>query len=383
MKVLMAESSNFRGPTHVGSHAYADAFAGDGKDVLWIGTPLHLKNLLMKTQNVGEDTALRRLSWRRGGEVVGERITVYYPFTILPVVDRPLLRSAFALRNTLRLTIPPLKRTLARLGYLQPDVLWLSQSRFSNPLRSIVRAKYTAYRMSDDWSYFENVPKSLIHSESEIIREADTVFVTSRRLEERVRAICSDVVYLPNGVDGAFFEDRAEEPRVLGPYPRPRVIFAGTLAFWVDMKLVSKAALACPEASFLLAGPMRDDRFVKGLPKNVRYLGVRPYSEIPAILQHCDVGIIPFRKSPLTDAANPVKLFEYLASGLPVVSTSLEEIAGAGSPALLCGDEEAFVKTLSGLLSGEIPWDKSKAISFAREQTWQHRYQTVRAVLGI
>ncbi|HET6463753.1 MAG TPA: hypothetical protein VFH33_08135, partial [Candidatus Krumholzibacteria bacterium] len=222
-RVLMAEATDFRGPMRVGSHALAGQFVASGASVMWLGTPLYPHTLLRS-----RGAAHRIDVWKRGG-LTTDGVTEYYPLTLLPVMNRPLLRSPAVATQTLHATCPPVSSVIKRHGFAHPDVLWLSASRFSYPLLRMVGARKRAYRMSDDWSAFPEVPRSLIDLEARILDEVDAVFVTGRVLEARVRARRPDVVYLPNGVDDAFFNVTPRDDARVAPFPRPRVVFAGTL----------------------------------------------------------------------------------------------------------------------------------------------------------
>src|SRR5512139_2284683 len=141
-RILMAEATDFQGTTQVGSHALAREFARHGADVCWIGTPLYPGSLVG-----GDEHTRRRIDiWKRGGAPADGRITEYYPMTLLPVVDYPVFRSRAAAKQTLRATIPSLEFVLRRLQFQEPDVLWLSNSRFSHALPSLVRARVSACR---------------------------------------------------------------------------------------------------------------------------------------------------------------------------------------------------------------------------------------------
>ena len=130
------------------------------------------------------------------------------------------------------------------------------------------------------------------------------------------------MVRLPNGVDAENFARPRPEPEDIAGLARPRVVYVGALEYWFDVELLERCALARPDVPFVVIGPRPD-----GLPaslatlRNVHLIGPRPYAEIPAYLQHCDVGIVPFRRDALVDSIHPIKVYEYLAAGLRVVAT--------------------------------------------------------------
>ena len=359
----------------VGSHALAGQFVASGASVMWLGTPLYPHTLL---RSRGATTAHRIDVWKRGGITEGG-VTEYYPLTMMPVMNRPLLRSQAVAAQTLNATCPPVSAVIARHGFAHPDLLWLSASRFSYPLLRMVGARKRAYRMSDDWSAFPEVPRSLIDLEARILDEVDAVFVTGRVLEARLRTRRPDVVYLPNGVDDAFFDVPQHEDARAAQFRRPRLVFAGTLGDWIDYDAIIATAKRLPGASILLAGAGKVQR---GLPTNVHLLGAIPYERLPALIRSCDAGMVPFLRTPRTEAASSNKIFQYLACGLPVVASRTTEIEQTGAPVAICDSAEEFAQAIASALDDPAT-GKETRIAFARQNTWAKRAAVVRSVLGI
>jgi len=376
-RVLMAEATDFRGPMRVGSHALAGQFVASGASVMWLGTPLYPHTLL---RSRSANTAHRIEAWRRGG-LTTDGVTEYYPLTLIPVMNRPLLRSQAVAMQTLNATCPPVSAVIERHGFAHPDLLWLSASRFSYPLMRMVGARKRAYRMSDDWSAFPEVPRSLIDLEARILDEVDAVFVTGRVLEARVRARRPDVIYLPNGVDDAFFDVPQREDASVAELPRPRVVFAGTLGDWIDYDAIIATAKRLPGASILLAGAGKPERG-RSLPSNVHLLGAIAYERLPALINACEAGIVPFLRTPRTEAASSNKIFQYLACGLPVVASRTTEIEQTGAPIAICDSAEEFAQAVAAALNDPAT-GKDIRIAFARQNTWAKRAAVVRSVLAL
>jgi glycosyltransferase involved in cell wall biosynthesis len=127
-------------------------------------------------------------------------------------------------------------------------------------------------------------------------------------------------------------------PEDLAKLPRPIMGFVGMIGEWVDLDLVAALARTRPDASIVMIGPELTGRGpCAGLP-NVHFLGSRDHKLLPAYLRHFDVGLIPFRHVPLTHNANPIKLYEYVAAGLPVVSTPLPAVEAVEDAVWLAED---------------------------------------------
>ena len=377
MRVLMAEASDYQGPTQVGSHALAREFVRAGADVFWLGTPLYPYSIASAARD--PHTRRRFHVWRHDGARTDDGVFEYYPLTFLPVVDRPFLRSRFVAENTLRATLPRVDAIAREHRFASPDLVWLSNSRFSHPVWRMACARQSACRLSDDWAHFGHVPSSLLSLHDEMVDGVDAVFVTSQRLAHKLRPRRPDAVYLPNGVSNIFFESSTTEPPVLARFGHPRVVFVGALDAWVDFDTIARMGEMIPRAAVLVFGPGEPKR--RAYPANVHFLGSYPYRELPTLLRHCDVGIVPFVKNELTHAVSPLKLFEYLAVGLATVATRLDEIEASESPALLCDDGDSFARAVESVLDGD-PSGRAARVAFAREHTWPKRFETVRAVLG-
>jgi glycosyltransferase involved in cell wall biosynthesis len=164
-----------------------------------------------------------------------------------------------------------------------------------------------------------------------------------------------------------------EVPDDLRALPRPVIGFFGLLADWVDLDLVRAIAMARPDWSFALVGKHATGvGAVRGLP-NVHLLGQKPYALLPAYCRGFDVGMIPFRSNALTLRANPLKLREYLAAGLPVVSTSLPEVARYHALVHLAEGTDGFTRAITAALGERSPaLDRMRAAAIATE-SWEAR----------
>jgi len=170
-------------------------------------------------------------------------------------------------------------------------------------------------------------------------------------------------------------------PSDLASLPRPVVGFFGLIAEWVDLSLVRSVALAQPDWSIVLIGRVATDLApLEGL-SNVHLLGPRPYGELPAYCRGFDVGIVPFRMSELTLRANPLKLREYLAAGLPVVSTPLPEVARYEGLVHLAAGETEFVACLEEALARRTEADARRRVEAMRAEGWERRVEEISEIL--
>jgi glycosyltransferase involved in cell wall biosynthesis len=175
---------------------------------------------------------------------------------------------------------------------------------------------------------FPDVPEIVGRTEERLMAEADLVTASSSDLLASGRRYARRVLPLPNAVA---IEDFPCAP--VPPADSVVVGYVGALGPWVDARAIAAAANSHPGWRFELAGRVASDEVaaLARLP-NVRLLGEIPYSEVPAFLRRLNAALIPFRDLPLTRAVDPVKLYESLAVGVPVVATALPGVAGWEEP---------------------------------------------------
>lgn len=379
-RVVVGGANHWGGPVTTGSQQYARLFAEHGWQVAYLSAPIspfHLlwpKSWLYNRHKFG--------LWARGGRrYLDGRIFSYNPFSLLPIFNAPLLRSRLALDRSLDLSVPRLTRVLEREGFDRPDVFWIEHLTFEG-LLDRVDARRSVYRMADEPELFpEPYPPGLLRRLPGLLRRVDLVVTTARRLEARAREHRDHgVLYLPNGVDYDHFAATRPEPTELATIPRPRVLYVGSLEPWFDTELVARAARAHPSFSFVIIGP---ERILVGelrALENVHVLGQRPYVAVPGYMAHADVGVIPFRRGGAIRAVHPIKVYEYLAAGLPVVATDWEELAAMDAPIVRTRSPDAFIDAVAAAIAG--PGDPAPRRAYARSNAWSARFETVRRALN-
>jgi glycosyltransferase involved in cell wall biosynthesis len=227
------------------------------------------------------------------------------------------------------------------------------------------------------------------HYHGRLLEVARVVTCSARRLVEAIRPARPDVLYVPNGVTVADFAvpagELARPPRDLAPAlgGGPVVGYYGAYGEWFDFDLVNTITARCPEYRFVFIGPDYRGGVQARLVRrsNVLYLGEKPYAVLKHYLRWFDVGILPFVVNDVTHATSPLKLFEYLAGGKPVVTTDLEE-ARQYRGVFASASVDAFIDNLErAIRRGREPGFVLEARAEATRNSWEARVATVLAVL--
>ena len=217
--------------------------------------------------------------------------------------------------------------------------------------------------------------------ERKLLSKSDLVVTTSHYLLNHVKN--ENTVLIPNGADFCFFHQAKSLIQVdeIKDIPKPIIGYFGAIADWFDTKLIGQLAKDNQNWSFVLIGStfLADLLPFAGL-KNIHLLGEKPYSELPKYLSNFDVCLIPFKRTPLTDATNPVKMYEYLAAGKPIVSTRLDELMYYSHYLHLAESKQDWENLINQCLS-EIKTIAvmNQRFDFAKDNTWEQRGLKLRA----
>jgi ubiquinone/menaquinone biosynthesis C-methylase UbiE/glycosyltransferase involved in cell wall biosynthesis len=227
------------------------------------------------------------------------------------------------------------------------------------------------YDCIDDWTTSLGGTWYSEETERRIIAASDVLVGTAALLQERLMKISGRrAILIPNAVNTDLFRRGAAHPRPADLPPSPCVIcYVGALwGDWVHWDLLRKVALAYPAADVVVIGDYHGQ--CPNAPSNLHFLGSRPHRDVPAYLACADVAIIPWHVSRLTHAVSPVKVYEYLAMGKPVVAPRIRELEGM--PYLLLADsDEEFIAHIGKARALSIDGDALDA--FVRENSWTQR----------
>lgn len=242
------------------------------------------------------------------------------------------------------------------------------------PLARAVPRNALVYDCMDHHEGFGHCAPEMISAERALMSEADALVVTSGWLYDIARERNVNTAIVRNACEFGHFSVRPA--RVFEDSQNRRVIgYYGAIAEWFDLDLLAQVAEAFPDCLILLVGA--DTCGAQQALKrysNVKFVGEVPYKELPFYLYGFDICLLPFRVIDLTLATNPVKVYEYLCSGKPVVSVDLPELRQFGELVYTATDAADFVsKCRVALEQSEDAAQRESRIEFARQQTWEHR----------
>ncbi len=259
-----------------------------------------------------------------------------------------------------------------------------------NPAAGLLAGKLgeetTVYYCVDEYTAFTGVSNGLKQIEDALFRTADLVVVSAEKLLESKKALNVNTHLIRHGTDWKHFrgaiEPETQIPAEIAYLPRPIIGFHGLLADWVDYELIRKTAERYSGGSVVLIGKIAVDaeekiKVLNGA-ENIHLLGRKPYADLPAYCKGFDVAINPFVINELTLAANPLKVREYLAAGLMVVSTDIPEVRILGN-CLVAASHTDFLEKIETVLSSARSRDEIS--DSVRHESWEAKIEELRGLI--
>jgi glycosyltransferase involved in cell wall biosynthesis len=229
------------------------------------------------------------------------------------------------------------------------------------------------YDVIDDFVAFDWAPAFGKDLEIRLLASADTVITGTHELLEKHQESHPDTEFIPCGVDFDLFHSQdGLEPPDLHAVPHPIIGYFGSVSDRIDFDLVAVLARAMPHASVVLVGPVRMPAHLLPRAPNINYLGLKPHGELPRYARRFSVALIPFLVNDATVKLNPVKTLEYLAAGVPVVSTAIPDVARFFSDAVhVARSHDEFIELVRAAADAPDAGRIAAGIAMAKRASWE------------
>ena len=310
---------------------------------------------------------------------VNKNLYVFTPYLYLPFGY--YFRSINKINQNIMLW--SLRKTLKKLDFVNP-IVWV-YSPCAIDLLGRLNEKLTLYHCIAD---FSNEKQNLLRNktissmEKELLIKSDIVLVLTEHLFRKYAGMNINTHLFPSAVDDDLFSpllnNNIKEPADISGLKRPRVGMIGYLDNRLDVDLLCYIADEHPEWSIVLIGPRIEYLYKFRLlsrRKNICFLPEKKNNEMPVYIKSLDVCMIPYIINEFTNNISPLKLYEYLAFGKPIVSTRLADLERFGDVVRLSDSKEDFVKNISLSLLENDKQLVNKRLDLARENSWDRRIQ--------
>jgi len=316
-------------------------------------------------------------SWLQGVRQIKPNLFLFSPPLLLPFANRYRLINKI---NQFIMAIE-LKRVCKKLGFKTPILLTYLPN--TADMVGKLKEKLLVYDCVDEHSAFQGFdPQTVMDLEKDLLYKADLVFVTAQPLMETKRLYTRNIIMLRNAADVNHFKQAINPelpvPEDIADLPSPVLGFVGRIKEWIDLELIKKVAQKRPEWNIVMVGPVEIDADINIFKqiKNIRFVGARPKEALPAYLKKFDVCLNPFRPGSLSFAVNPLKFYEYLAAGKPIVSTPMPEMEMLSEVVEIGEGVDGFIRAIEIALQ-DTP-DKMRArLKLADEHSWERRVKVM------
>ncbi len=382
-KAIITSSHLWESSSKVGLHFFGEHLLKRGFDIFWLTIPFSFLSLL-KPINFKEKLKKLKIVLKKG-----EKYKIYEKdlinFLVLsafhPVKGVPFLEGNFVAKNYLKFSFPLLSFLLARYDFLKNQILLFDAGGICGWPYFKSKSKLKIYRLNDLILGFKGQSKGKINLEREIIKKADLILAVTESLLEyafKIRGSKEGIYLLPNGVEIERYKKDYPLPSEYQNIPAPRAVFVGAVMYWFYWELVIEVAKKLKNVSFVIIGP---GQVPERIPPNIYFLGPKPYQKIPAYLQHSDLGLIPFRNLPVIEKMEkPLKFYEYLAAGLPVVSTSFGQLKKMAPYAIFGNNFQEFSKGIEKALEYSKE-EREKLKEVAKQFSWNKIFEDFDRIL--
>lgn len=358
----------------------ADQIDGKGQ-ILVVNHPVSLMN--NPSRNIGR---LARIMRGTGHKKIKDNLNSYTPviFAGLRVCEQfPVVGSM--VRYCLKKSI---LNILKKLNFENTALTVIVSHPFHRILKGMVGESSFIYHCADDFALFEGGGNDKLIRDSEIkmLPECDFVLCTAKRLVEKIQPYNKNTYYFPNAVEFSMFNRAAQKDYPVADeltvVPRPVIGFTGVLSDRCDLALIYEMVARRPEWSFVFIGEERatsnPDEYANKLNKlkdmpNTYFLGWKKYGTLPGYLKGFDAAVMPYKLNELLASVSPNKMFQYMASGVPIFSTPLQEVLEYREIIDVASTADEFIGKIELRLRNKNEGRIKKQIVTAKEESWENR----------
>ena len=346
--------------------------------VLWVNS------VATRTPNLTSSNDIKKIirkvrEWFRGAQIVHDRLRVFTP------VSLPLPSSRLAHAINRWLVGASVRHVARRWGFRSPQ-LWTFLPNVGDFVGHF-NESLVIYYCTDEWTGFKHLNPDYIHQkESELIAKSNIVFVTSQKLLETKRSLNQHTYLMPHGVNRSLFAKAIDEnfqmATELRDLPLPVIGCFGNIFEYFDQEFVVAVAKLRPEWPVVIVGKSMTNVDQLRQQPNIHLINVVPYERLPEFCRGFAVGFVAYKPNhPFSQHANPLKMREYLAAGLPVVAIDIPAARALGDFISLVQSPSEFVSAVDQYMATDSPVARRQRSSLMETESWTARVTQMESII--
>ena len=342
--------------------------------VLWVNS------ITTRAPDLGSANDLKKIvrkisSWFHGIQIIHNNIRVLTPVVL------PFPRSKLAQHFNRWLTGALVRREAYRWGFQRPQ-LWIFPPNAVDYVGHCGESLIVYYCVDEFTAFSHLDPVFIRQKEDELLRRADTVFVVSEKLLATKAPLNTNTHFIPHGVNQALFRQALADTYPvaveLQPLPRPIIGCIGNIYDYFDQEFVAATARLRPQWSFVIVGKIMTDVGLLRAQSNIHLIGMVPYERLPELCKGLLIGFVAYKPNhPFSLNCNPLKIREYLAAGLPVVSLDIPAARMLSDFVQIVHTPGEFIAVIEKHLMTETLKHKLTRSQAMQSESWMARVATI------
>jgi len=252
-------------------------------------------------------------------------------------------------------------------------------------LLHLFKENFIIYHCSDDYTFVPSFPDTFSNLEQDLFKKCNVVITTAEELTNAKSHFNSNIFTVPNGADIEFFLSTQNDDILIDnqikKFDSPVIGYIGSVFDWLNKPWIKKAAEKYRDWNFVFIGPIETDILELENIQNIHFFGPREYKSLPKYLKGFSVATIPFIFNKVTLRASPIKFYEYLASGIPIVSSNLPDLKFFKNFAFLVDDYDSYEKALYDAVHNDNSDFKKKRMQISKKYSWDSRFKIIDQII--
>lgn len=384
MDIVISYCEEWQSPLVTSKHHYARGLAKEGNKVLYLEYPVSILYLLINPVYFFKKVTGKGFL---KPHQIEKNIWIFQSINIFPLHKIPFIFDNVLINElNQKFIFLFLNRALKKLNFKKSYLIIYWPNIF--PILNKINPKRVLFHMIDEWEEVETIPLTLKDLISNVLRRADIVVVSSLPLLEKYRNKTKKIELLRHGIERNLFKDQRKRSISLSPhlkkYPRPVIGYYGSLSK-LNFNLIKTVSNSRKDWTFIFIGPVKGPQGLKvkvELPANCEIWPPWKKEQLPSFLNFIDVFWMPFQNNQLTNFMSPIKLYEVMSTGKPIVSEDLVELRSAGGKLNLYADSfQTHIDYLQYQIDNDSVEEGDKRIDYVSAFSWRNRLESFREFL--